>query len=139
MIQVVRRVGRGLRLTLLVVGRRRAAVADGVVVEVLGEARDRLAVLRAAGRSQLAARVVSIGIDRAREIAEGGAGLGDGGAATGGIVGVVELRDDVRRGGVLDLQELVVRVVGPTGDNAVGVGESGFQVGTREVGPVEGG
>ena len=58
LVQVVRLVGRGLGFALLVIGRRRTAVANRVVVEVLGEARDGLAVLRSAGRSQFAARIV---------------------------------------------------------------------------------
>ena len=115
MIEVICLIGRGLCFALLVVGRRTATVADGVVVEVLGEARDRLAVLRAAGRSQLRARVVGVAVDGARKIAEGGAALGDGYTATGSVVSVVELRDDIRRRRVADLQELVVRVVGLAG------------------------
>ena len=91
LVQVVRLVGRGLRFALLVVGRRRTTVANRVVVEVFGEAGDGLAVFRAAGRSQLRARVVGVAVDGARKIAEGGAALGDGYTATGGIVGVVEL------------------------------------------------
>ena len=114
-----------MRFTLLVVGRRRAAVTDGVVVEVLGEAGDRLAVLRAAGRNQFASGVVSIGVDGVREVAERAAALGDGSAAAGGVVSVVELGDDVGRGGVTDLQELVVGVVGPAGRETVRVGDSG--------------
>ena len=115
LIQVVGLIDRGLRFAPLVIGSRTATVADGVVVEVLGEARDRLAVLRAAGRSQLRARVVGVAVDGARKIAEGGAALGDGYTATGSVVSVVELRDDIRRRRVADLQELVVRVVGLAG------------------------
>ena len=115
LVQVIRLIGRGLRLALLVIGRRTAAVADRIVIEVLGEARDRLAILRATGRSQLASGVVRVAVDRSGEIAEGGAGFGDGCAAPGGIVGVVELRDDVSGRRVTDLKELVIRVVGPGG------------------------
>ena len=104
-----------MRLALLIVGRRRTAVTDGVVVEVLGEAGDELAVLRSAGRSQFASGVVSVAVDGAREIAKGAAGFGDGGATTRDIVGVVELGDYVRGRGVADLDELVVRVVLPGG------------------------
>ena len=49
LVQVVRLVGRSLSFALLIVGRRRAAVAKRVVGEVFREARDRLAVLRSAG------------------------------------------------------------------------------------------
>ena len=49
LVEIVRRVGRCLCLTLLVIGSRTATVADGVVVEVLGEAGNRLAILRTAG------------------------------------------------------------------------------------------
>ena len=119
LVEVVRLIGRGLRFTLLVVGRRRAAVTDGVVVEVLGEAGDRLAVLRAAGRNQFASGVVSIGVDGVREVAEGAAALGDRGATARGVVSVVELGDDVGRRGVADLQELVVGVVCPAGGEAI--------------------
>ena len=115
MVQVVRLISRGLGFAPLVIGRRRTAVTDGVVVEVLGEARDRLAILRATGRSQLASGVVRVAVDRAGEIAEGGAALGNGNAATGSVVSVVELRDDVGWRRVADLQELVVGVVLPGG------------------------
>ena len=115
LVQVIGLIGRGLGFALLIVGRRRAAVADRVVVEVLRETGDRLAVLRSAGRSQLGAGIVGVGIDRAGEIAERAAASGDGSAAAGGIVGVVELRDDVGRRRVADLDELVVRVVLPGG------------------------
>ena len=74
-----------------------------------------MAVLRSAGRSQFATRVVGVGVDGAREIAEGGADFGDRRAATGSVVSVVELRDDVGRRRVADLDELVVRVVLPGG------------------------
>ena len=125
MVQVVRLISRGLGFAPLVIGRRRTAVADRIVIEVLGEARDRLAILRTAGRNQLAAGVVGVGVDRAREVAERAAALGDGSAAAGGGVSVVELGDDVGRGGVTDLQELVVGVVGPAGRETVRVGDSG--------------
>ena len=115
MIEVICLIGRGLRFALLVVGRRRTAIADGVVVEVLGEARDRLVVLRSAGRSQLGAGIVGVAVDGAREVAEGGAALRDGNATTRRVVGVVELGNDVGRRGVADLDELVVRVVLPGG------------------------
>ena len=95
LVEIVCLIGRGLRFTLLVVGRRRAAVADRIVIEVLGEARDGLAVLRAAGRSQFAPGVVSVAVDGAQEIAKGAAALADGYAATGGIVGIVELGNDL--------------------------------------------
>ena len=121
LIQVVGLIGRGLGFPLLVVGRGSAAVANRVVVEVLRESGDRLTILRAAGRSQLTAGVVGVGVDGAREVAEGGAGFGDRRAATGSIVGVVELRDDVGGRRVADLKELVVRVVGPAGGEAVRV------------------
>ena len=67
------------------------------------------------GRSQLATRVVGVGIDRARKVAKGAATLGDGNATTRGVVGVVELRDDVGGRRVTNLEELVVGVVGPAG------------------------
>ena len=121
LVEVVGLIGRGLRFALLIVGRRRTAVANRVVVEVLRKARDWLAVLRAAGRSQLASGIVGVGIDRAGEIAEGAAASRDCRAAACGIVGVVELGDDVGRGGVTDLQELVIGVVGPGGGQAIGI------------------
>ena len=74
-----------------------------------------MAVLRSAGRSQLASGVVRVAVDGAREVAEGATALGDGNAATGGIVGVVELGNDIGRRGVTNLEELVIRVVGPGG------------------------
>ena len=124
-----------MRLALLVIGRRTAAVTNRVVVEVFREARDRLAILRAARRSQLAAGVVSIAVDATGKIAKCGAGLRDRGATTGGIVCVVELRDDVRGHRVADLQELVVGVVGPRGGQAVGILERGLEVGVRLIRP----
>ena len=63
LVQGVGDIRRDLRLARLVVRRRRGAVADGVVVEVFREARDRLAVLRAASRCQLAAGVVGVAVD----------------------------------------------------------------------------
>ena len=121
LVEVICLIGRCLRLALLVVDRRRTAVAYGVVVEVLRESGDRLTVLRAAGRSQLASGIVGVAGDGARKIAEGGATLRDGDSTTGGIVCVVELRDDVRGHRVADLQELVVGVVGPRGGQAIGI------------------
>ena len=115
LVEIVCLIGRCLRLALLVVRCRRTAVTDGVVVEVLGEAGDGLAVLRSAGRSQLGAGIVGVAVDGAREVAEGATALGDGNAATGGIVGVVELGNDIGRRGVTNLEELVIRVVGPGG------------------------
>ena len=91
MVKIVRLISRGLGFALLVVGRRRTAVANRVVVEVLGEAGDGLAVLRAAGRCQLAAGIVGVAFDGAREIAERAAALDNCGATARGVVGVVEL------------------------------------------------
>ena len=85
-----------------------------------------MAVLRSAGRSQFATRVVGVGVDGAREIAEGGATLRDGDSTTSGIVCVVELRDDVSGRRVADLQELVVGVVGPGGGQAVRIQQRGL-------------
>ena len=62
LIEPIRLIVRGLRLALLVIGRRRTAVADRVVVEVLREAWNGLAVLCSSGRSKLAAVVVEIRI-----------------------------------------------------------------------------
>ena len=63
LVEVVRHVCGSLDFALLVVGCRTAAVADGVVVEVLGEAGDWLAIFGAPRRGQLAAVVVSIAVD----------------------------------------------------------------------------
>ena len=53
------------------------------------------------------------------------------------VVGVVELGDDVGRGGVTNLQKLVVRVVGPAGGESVRVGKGGFEVRVGQIGPLE--
>ena len=45
--------------------------------------------------------------------------------------------DDVGRGSVADLQELVIRVVGPAGGEAVRIGQGGFEVGVWMVRPSE--
>ena len=135
LVQVVRLISRGLGFAPLVIGRRRTAVTDGVVVEVLGEAGDGLAVLRAAHRSQFTTMIVGVTVDGAREIAERAAALGDGGATTGSVVGVVELRDDVRRRRVADLKELIVGVVGPRGGETIGILQRGLEVGVRQIRP----
>ena len=137
LVQVVRLISRGLGFAPLVIGRRRTAVTDGVVVEVLREAGDGLTILRATGRSQLGAGIVGIAVDGAREVAEGGADLRDGNATTRRVVGVVELGNDVGRRGVADLQELVVGVVCPAGGEAIWILERGLEVGARQVSPLE--
>ena len=123
LVEVVGLVSRGLGFALLVVGCRRTAVADRVVVKVFREAGDGLAVFGATRRSQLAARVVGVGVDGARKIAEGGASFGDCSAATCRVVCIIELGDDVGGRGVADLDELVVRVVGPAGGESIRISQ----------------
>lgn len=59
-------------------------------------------------------------------------------ATTGGIVGVVVLRNDVGRRCVANLKQLVVGVVGPRGYETVGISKSGFEVRAVKVVPGEG-
>ena len=84
---------------------------------------------------QLVAGVVSIRDNIFKH--KGRSSLGDSGATTCGVVGIVKLGDDVGRSGVTDLKELVVGVILPTGGQAIGVDERGLEVGTRQVRPNE--
>ena len=90
LVQGIGGVGRDEGVALLVVVRRGGAVADGVVGVVVVEAADGRVGKSAAGGDHLGAKVVAVGIGRARKVAEGRAGSRNLNSPPKGVVEVRE-------------------------------------------------
>ena len=89
LVQGVGGVGGDKRIALLVVVRGADAVANRVVGVVVVEAADGRIGKSAAGGDNLGAKVVAVGVRRARKVAEGRAAARDGRATAKGVVGIV--------------------------------------------------